>query len=48
MMIKKGVLKMARKKGFGVSPITNKIFMERKTQKNRCGLAIKQMLQMML
>ena len=25
-MIKKGVLKMARKKGFGVSPITNKIF----------------------
>jgi hypothetical protein len=26
MMIKKGVLKMARKKGFGVSPITNKIF----------------------
>ena len=26
MMIKKAVLKMARKKGFGVSPITNKIF----------------------
>lgn len=26
MMIKKGVLKVARKKGFGVSPITNKIF----------------------
>lgn len=25
-MIKKGVLRMARKKGFGVSPITNKIF----------------------
>lgn len=43
MMIKKGVLKMARKKGFGVSPITNKIFMAHKTPIRGCGLEQKQM-----